>query len=88
MRDPEPTVTDPEFDETEDEGGEADDGAYSDVSERALAELFTVLAGYCEPHEPGGDSSDPHVTTDLVPAGVTPGVRPKSVRYPIAGPAV
>lgn len=44
IRDPEPTVTDPEFDETEDECGEADDGAYSDVSERALAELFIALA--------------------------------------------
>ncbi|MFE5289195.1 hypothetical protein ACFRAQ_29860 [Nocardia sp. NPDC056611] len=81
-------MTDPEFDETEDEGGEADDGAYSDVSERALAELFTALAGYCEPHEPGWDSSYSDVTTDLVPVGVTPGVRPKSVRYPTAGTVV
>ncbi|MFF0635704.1 hypothetical protein ACFYTS_24735 [Nocardia sp. NPDC004151] len=81
-------MTDPEFDATEDKCGEADDGAYTDVSERALAELFAALAGYCEPDGPGWDSSYPNVATDLVPVGATPGVRPKSVRYPTAGTAV
>ncbi|MFE4457759.1 hypothetical protein ACFROC_10430 [Nocardia tengchongensis] len=55
-RDPEPTVTDPEFDETPEEGreqsgdtaaagyAETPDGACEDLSEDALAGLFDALS--------------------------------------------
>ncbi|MGW4535869.1 hypothetical protein ACWEOI_33430 [Nocardia sp. NPDC004340] len=78
-------MTDPAFDETDDEGGEADDGAYEDISERALAELFLALARHCEPDGPGWASSYPTATTDLAPVGATPRVRPELVRHPTAG---